>query len=152
MTPISFDQLANIGIYAPSGATSFHTEAGKAVFLLGSTGQFVECALSTDAAERLMTLYKIGGTLGWEITGAGTTSEFLSSADSRETSRELMDAILYVAGGDEAVAVRVWEDPTEAEALAVWERVTNNGLTPSNEFCWGVSGSAWARELGVEAA
>lgn len=68
---ISFNQLANIGIHAPLGATSFHTTDGKAIYLIGSTGQFVERELKADAAERLMKLYKIGGSFGWEITGAG---------------------------------------------------------------------------------
>lgn len=68
---ISFNQLANIGIHAPNGATSFHTKEGKAVYLIGRTGQFVERDLKADAADRLMKLYKIGGTFGAEITGAG---------------------------------------------------------------------------------
>lgn len=68
---ISFNQLANIGIHAPVGATSFHTSEGKAVYLLGKTGQFEERALPADAAERLMKLHKIGGSFGCEITGAG---------------------------------------------------------------------------------
>lgn len=76
-------------------------------------------------------------------------SEFLSTAASRETSPELMEAILAVAG-NESRAVRVWEDPTEAEALAIWERVTKNGLLDSGEFTWGASGSDWAKALGVE--
>lgn len=70
-TTISFNQLANIGIHAPNGATSFHTKDGKAVYLIGRTGQFIERDLKADAADRLMKLYKIGGTLGWEITGSG---------------------------------------------------------------------------------
>lgn len=68
---ISFNQLANIGIHAPIGATSFHTAPGKAIYLIGRTGEFVERELKADAAERLMTLYKIGGPWGWQITGAG---------------------------------------------------------------------------------
>ena len=70
-TSISFNELANIGIHAPTGATSFHTEEGKAVYLIDSTGQFVERELKADAAERLMRLYKIGGSFGCEITGSG---------------------------------------------------------------------------------
>jgi hypothetical protein len=76
-------------------------------------------------------------------------SNFIESANSRETSAELMEAILYVAGS-EGAAVRVWEEPTEAEALAIWERVTKNGLLDSTDFCWGVAGSGWAKALGVE--
>lgn len=79
------------------------------------------------------------------------TRTFIESADSRETSPEILSAILWLAGGDERVADRVWEDPTDAEALAVWERVTKNGLIPSTEFCWGRdTGAQWARALGIE--
>lgn len=66
MTDISKNQLASIGIHAPSGATSFHTNAGKATYLIGT--EFVERELPVDAANRLMALYKIGGTFGVQIT------------------------------------------------------------------------------------
>lgn len=74
---------------------------------------------------------------------------FISTADSRETSIEVMEAIRAVAGSDEA-AVRVWEDPSYEEALAVWERVTNNGLRDSTNYCWGASGSNWAAAAGID--
>lgn len=70
-TSISFNQLANIGVHAPLGATGFQTTEGSAIYVIGSTGKFVERELKADAADRLMKLYKIGGTLGWNITGAG---------------------------------------------------------------------------------
>ena len=69
---------------------------------------------------------------------------FIETGDSRETSKEIMDAIVFVAGGDSAEAVRIWEEPTEAELLAIWERVTQNGLHDASEFCWGCEGSKWA--------
>lgn len=69
---------------------------------------------------------------------------FTETSDSRETSTEIMEAILYVAGGNETEAVRVWEAPTEAEMIAIWERVTNNGLHDETQFCWGAAGSRWA--------
>lgn len=75
-------------------------------------------------------------------------SKFIESANSRETSVELMEAILYVAGSEEAAA-RLWEEPTEAEALAVWERVTKNGLIDSTDFDWGAAGANWATALGI---
>lgn len=69
---------------------------------------------------------------------------FLSSASSRETSVEIMEAIDYVAGHNEIEAVRVWQEPSEAEMIAIWERVTKNGLIDAAEFCWGAAGSDWA--------
>ena len=71
-------------------------------------------------------------------------TNFIESAASRETSVELMEAIHFVAGRNDAEAVRVWEEPTEAELLAVWKRVTKNGLIAADEFCWGAAGSNWA--------
>lgn len=68
---------------------------------------------------------------------------FIESAASRETSVEIMDAILWLARGNEVEAVRIWEDPTDKEILALWERVTKNGLVSADEFCWGAAGSDW---------
>ena len=76
-------------------------------------------------------------------------STFIESATSRETSAELMEAILAVAGSEQA-AERVWEDPSNREALAIWERVTKNGQRSASEFCWGANGSTWANALGIE--
>ena len=45
-------QLSKI-LAIPAGSTSFHTEAGKIVFLLGKTGAFVEQDLTTEQAEQL---------------------------------------------------------------------------------------------------
>lgn len=73
---------------------------------------------------------------------------FLRSADCRETSDEIMEAIAWLADGDFKRAVRIWEDPTDEEWLAIWERVTKNGLHPANEFFWGAAGRQWAREIG----
>lgn len=68
-------------------------------------------------------------------------------ADALQTCKELIEAIEFVGGND---AMRVWGDPTSAEALAIWERVTKKGLIPSTEFCWGAAGSTWASMLGIE--
>lgn len=76
---------------------------------------------------------------------------FIKSADSRETSTELMQVIFSVAGKNEIEAERVWEDPTETELLSIWEIVTNNGRIDSHEFCWGTSGDAWARDIETNA-
>ena len=76
-------------------------------------------------------------------------TDFISTTDSRETSVEIMEAIRAVAGS-EAAAVRVWEEPSYEETLAVWERVTNNGLRDSTGYCWGAAGSKWAAAAGIE--
>ena len=68
---ISFNQLANIEIQAPLGSTSFHTSGENIVFLIGSKGQFIDHAISHHAAKMLKTLYNIGGSQGWTVTGAG---------------------------------------------------------------------------------
>lgn len=74
--------------------------------------------------------------------------KFIDTASRRETSVEIMEAIFAVAGSEEA-AVRVWEDPTYEEALAIWERVTSNGLRDSTDYCWGAAGSDWADAAGI---
>ena len=72
---------------------------------------------------------------------------FLDSADSRETSIELMEAILKTARDNEVEAVSIWEDPTEEQLIAVWEVVTKNGLSDASEFCWGESVDSWAEDI-----
>jgi hypothetical protein len=74
-------------------------------------------------------------------------TSFIESAHNRETSQEIMDAILFVAGNDEERASIIWGAPSEAELLAIWERVTKNGLIDAEEFCWGCDGSQWARNI-----
>jgi hypothetical protein len=76
-------------------------------------------------------------------------TDFISTAASRETSVEIMEAIRAVTGNDHA-ALRAWEAPTYEEALAVWERVTKNGNGDSTEYCWGAAGRDWAAAYGIE--
>lgn len=76
-------------------------------------------------------------------------TNFIDTADSRNTSREIMEAIRAIAGGDTA-AILMWNEPTHEQTLAVWERVTNNGQRDSTDYCWGASGSAWAAAAGIE--
>jgi hypothetical protein len=74
---------------------------------------------------------------------------FIESANSRETSKEIMEEILWLAAGNEDEAVRIWEEPTEPEMIAIRERVTQNGLIDSEEFCWGYEGTKWASGINV---
>lgn len=71
-------------------------------------------------------------------------SKFIETAASRETSTELMEAILKVANGDESEAERIWEDASDAELVAIVEIVTNNGMYETTDFVWGSAGEAWA--------
>lgn len=64
-------------------------------------------------------------------------------ANNRETSPEIIEAC-------EALGPQVWGCPTHEEALAVWERVTGNGLRPSTDYVWGSEGSNWARAFGLD--
>lgn len=75
---------------------------------------------------------------------------FIESADSRQTSTKIMEAIFYVSGRSESKSIRIWENPTIAEAIAIWERATNNGLHPSTDYHWGASGSNWATDTGAQ--
>lgn len=69
--------------------------------------------------------------------------DFIDSADSRETSPEIMEAIAWLAR-DEDEAVRIWQDPSPAELVAIIERSTGNGRIDPADFCWGASGERWA--------
>lgn len=84
---------------------------------------------------------------GTEYRYAVRPMPFIGSADSRETSPEIMAAIIHVAGGDEEEADRIWTEPTPDELVSIWERVTKNGLRDSSEFVWGGSGSDWGAEI-----
>ena len=76
-----------------------------------------------------------------------TNQEINDFADGRNTSNEICEAILKIATNNEDAA-RIWQDPTESEMLAIWERVTKNGLLAADDFCWGAAGSSWAVEAG----
>ena len=72
-------------------------------------------------------------------------SNFIETADSRETSTELMEAILFAADGNEARAEQIWADgPSDAELVCIVERVTKNGLHETTDFVWGAAGEQWA--------
>lgn len=72
---------------------------------------------------------------------------FIESAESRQTSPELMAAILAVAGGDEWQAEMILEHgPTSAELVAIVEIVTRNGMYETTGFYWGGCGEHWASE------
>ena len=78
----------------------------------------------------------------WNETDEGTA--FIASAASRETSKEIMEAIAFFARtAKEAEAL--WENGYGAAATSLdfWEHVTGNGLRDPSEFVWGASGSQW---------
>lgn len=74
---------------------------------------------------------------------------FIATADSRETSREIMQAIVFFAR-NVAEAEALWAGdawgivcyPTD-----MWEHVTNNGRIDPTDFCWGGAGAGWWSEL-----
>lgn len=69
---------------------------------------------------------------------------FIDTADSRQTSPEIMAAILKVAGSEER-AVDIWENgPTSGELVAIVEIVTGNGVGDTHDYFWGWAGTKWA--------
>ncbi|TFU06177.1 hypothetical protein EUV02_03965 [Polymorphobacter arshaanensis] len=72
-----------------------------------------------------------------------TNGHFIKFGLSRETSQEVLEAILQVAAGNETVAERIWETPTAAETLAVWNILQTNG-TDESGYHWGAEGINWA--------
>jgi len=64
------------------------------------------------------------------------------------TSTEIIEAIACLAG-DEAETIRIWCEPTTQEIMAVWMSVTNDGVNPSADFCWGAMGNRWGDAVEV---
>ena len=73
--------------------------------------------------------------------------DFVATADSRETSREIMRAIAAFAK-DTAEAVTIWEEGLtnwdDESKLAFIHTVTSDGLDAADSFVWGAAGSQWA--------
>jgi hypothetical protein len=67
-------------------------------------------------------------------------SKFIESSASRESSVEIMEAILKVAGGNADTADNIWGAPNSGELVAIIEIVTNNGQLDTSDFVWGESG------------
>jgi hypothetical protein len=80
-------------------------------------------------------------------------TDFIASADSRETSREIMEAIAFFAR-NLAEAEALWNGDgfgVVCHPSDLWEHVTGNGRREASEFCWGASGSRWWDEIKGEA-
>ena len=69
-------------------------------------------------------------------------NSFINSADSRDTSQEIIDAIAALAITN-FHAIGIWNDPSPQELESIWEAVTLNGEIPSTEFYWGEAGNRW---------
>ena len=66
-------------------------------------------------------------------------SAFIATANSRETSKEVMEAIAFFAR-NEAEAVALWDGNgigTVANLSDVWEHATNNGELNDYFLYWG---------------
>jgi len=77
-------------------------------------------------------------------------AQFIASADSRNTSREIMDAIAFFAR-DINEAEALWEGDAlgVANIIDIWENVTSNGLRDAEEFFWGAAGNQWFKNLSI---
>lgn len=67
--------------------------------------------------------------------------------NTADTSPAILEAIWRAAGGDEVLAARIHQDPTEEEKIAIWERVTKNGLIDARVHRWGTLGYEWAKDI-----
>jgi len=77
---------------------------------------------------------------------------FIATADSRETSPEIMEAIAFFARNT-AEAEALWRGDglgKIANPSDIWEHATNNGLRPASDYAWGDAGYDWARAIGAE--
>lgn len=72
-------------------------------------------------------------------------ADFVASGPSRETSKEIMETIVWFAR-DLDEAVRLWEDGPDNGICTMsdfWEHLTGNGLRQATDYCWGASGTHW---------
>lgn len=79
-------------------------------------------------------------------SGLDLENKFLASAENRETSDEIMNAIWRVAGCDYRSAVSLWEHgPDSAQLASIVEITTGNGRDGKPEdYFWGAAGNDWA--------
>lgn len=64
---------------------------------------------------------------------------FIATADSRQTSSEIMEAIVFFAR-DEAEAIALWEGDgfgKVAHLIDIWEHATKNGQISDKTLDWG---------------
>lgn len=76
-----------------------------------------------------------------------TADAFIATADSRETSVEIMRAIAQIARSAEE-AENIWAFADDCELIAILEIVTGNRRGDASDFCWGAAGFRWA-EMGA---
>jgi hypothetical protein len=77
---------------------------------------------------------------------------FIATADSRETSPEIMQAIAFFAR-DISEADDLWNGDGFGRICNLshlWEHVTNNGRLDPSEFCWGAAGHQWWPQISGE--
>jgi len=73
---------------------------------------------------------------------------FIATADSRETSRDVMRAIAFLARNKQE-AESIWNGDaigTACTLLDIWEYATGNGAKDAN-MSWGASGEQWAESF-----
>ena len=63
----------------------------------------------------------------------------VSFANSHETSEEIVEAIVWLAQDNGDKAERIWQEPTDEEKLAIWQRATKNGSIDDEDLFWGES-------------
>lgn len=74
---------------------------------------------------------------------------FIDSAASRETSPQIMQAIVFFARNEQE-AQAIWEGDglgTHFHASDFWEAATNNGAIDAEDLYWGASGSRWWAQM-----
>lgn len=105
-----------------------------------------EAEIGADAvrAEAKAALDQFRRTRGLCWSDTAEAAAFIATADSRETSPEIMRAIAFYAR-NEAEAVEIWEEGHGGVCgpLDIWRLVTNDGERPTTDYHWGASGTRW---------
>jgi hypothetical protein len=72
-------------------------------------------------------------------------ADFIATGGSRETSKEVMEALAFFARNRDE-AEKLWNGDgfgTVCTPLDLWENVTHNGLHDPEDFSWGTAGKHW---------
>jgi len=69
-------------------------------------------------------------------------TKFTEMSDSLQTSTEILAAILRLAGGNEELAMEIWEYAGRLTTAKIQADLIERGLDPT-EMTWGASGTNW---------
>jgi hypothetical protein len=83
-----------------------------------------------------------------KFADTAAAAAFIASADDRQTSVKIMEALVFFARNEDE-AESLWNGDgigKIAHMSDIVERVTDNGLTDASEYYWGMASNEWAQD------